>query len=208
MLPIRVVKVGGSLLGLPDLAKRIRDWLGQQSPAHHVLLVGGGPLADQIRQWDQQHVLPEDAAHWLCVDLLDVTAGLLHARLPEIALVGDDRMLCQRVGERNCTIFAPARWLRESEPQLPGTRLPATWDVTSDSIAARLAVVLGASELVLLKSVLPNVKLGPHIENLAAVGYVDPMLSRLGPELPILRLIGLRANPHAELAIPALGSLG
>jgi len=35
-LPIRVVKVGGSLFDLPDLAERLHNWLGEQTPAHQV----------------------------------------------------------------------------------------------------------------------------------------------------------------------------
>ncbi|MCH8841057.1 MAG: hypothetical protein IH831_10395, partial [Planctomycetes bacterium] len=90
---VRVVKVGGSLFELPDLACRLRQWLSRQSSAHHVLLAGGGPLADQVRQWHALRPLEEAAAHWMCVDLLTVSAHLLHARLPEIPLVEDDRLL-------------------------------------------------------------------------------------------------------------------
>ena len=173
-LPIRVVKVGGSLFDLPDLAERLHQWLAAQRPAHHVLIAGGGALVDQVRQWHKLNPLSDAAAHWMCVDLMTVTTHMLHDRLPEIPLVEDDRLLCQRVGERGCTIFGPASWLRHSEPFLPGQTLPASWDVTSDSIAARLAIVLTAEELVLMKSTFPTE--GVEIEGLAESGYVDRML--------------------------------
>ena len=231
--PVRVVKVGGSLFDLPDLACRLRQWLSRQSPAHHLLLAGGGPLADQVRQWHALSPLEEAVAHWMCVDLLTVSAHLLHARLPEIPLIEDDRLLCQRVGIRGCTIFEPAGWMRHGEPKLPGTCLPPTWEVTSDSIAARLAVVLGAEELVLMKSTLPKGlsqnRLGgiqrpkksarPNsletcskngldggIRAFSAAGYVDPMLTRLVEELPPIRLVNLRAKSYTELVLHALGS--
>lgn len=200
---IRVVKVGGSLLDLPDLADRVRGWLANQSAAHHVLIAGGGPLAEQVRHWHQLRRLKSDAAHWMCVDLMTVTAHLLHARLPEIPLEEDDRLLCQRVGERGCTIFGPAHWLRHGESRLPGTRLPANWDVTSDSIAARLAVALRADEIVLLKSSLPNA--APNVQELARVGFVDAMFPRLFGELPGVRIVNLRADSRAEAAIRTLG---
>lgn len=202
--PIRVVKVGGSLLELPDLADRLRRWLAAQSPAHHVLLGGGGPLADHVRLWHALRPLKDDTAHWMCVDLLTVTAHLLHARLPEIPLVEDDRLLCQRVGQRACTIFGPAAWLRHGEPRLPGTRLPATWDVTSDSIAARLAVALRAAELVLLKSTLPEENL--QVPELAKSGLVDAMFPRLVDELPAVRIVNMGADSRAEVVIRTLGA--
>ena len=204
--PVRVVKVGGSLFDLPDLADRLREWLSRQSPAHHLLLAGGGPLADQVRQWHALSPLEESVAHWMCVDLLTVSAHLLHARLPDISLVEDDRLLCQRVGLRGCTIFGPAVWMRHGEPKLPGTSLPPTWEVTGDSIAARLAVVLGAEELVLMKSTLPKDGLDGGIRAFSAAGYVDPMLARLVEELPPIRLVNLRAKSQTELVLHALGS--
>ena len=189
-LPIRVVKVGGSLFDLPDLAERLHRWLAAQVPAHHVLIAGGGVLVEQVRQWHKTNPLNDAAAHWMCVDLMTVTAHMLHDRLPEIPLIEDDRLLCQRVGERGCTIFGPANWLRHSEHYLPGKKLPYNWDVTSDSIAARLAIVLQAPHLVLLKSALPNK--GDDLRDLANRGYVDQGLAALAPELPPVEFVNLR----------------
>jgi aspartokinase-like uncharacterized kinase len=205
-LQIRIVKVGGSLFDMPDLADQVRRWLSVQTPAHHVFLAGGGALADQVRRWHQLQPLDQSAAHWMCIDLLTVSAHLLHARLPEIPLVEDDRLLCQRVGERSCTIFIPATWLRHSEARLPGTPLPPSWEVTSDSIASRLAIAIGAQQLVLMKSALPDVAPDEGIQACSAVGFVDAMLGRLAGELPPVRLVNLRANPHTELMVNGLGS--
>ena len=203
---VRVVKVGGSLFDLPDLADRLRLWLSRQSPAHHILLAGGGPLVDQVRRWNKLRPLEEVVAHWMCVDLLTISAHLLQARMPEIPLIVDDRLLCQRVGMLDCTIFGPAWWMRHSEPKLPGTPLPQTWEVTSDSISARLAIALGAEELVLMKSMLPKNGIDSEIPAISAAGYVDPILARLAEELPQLRLVNLRADSHTELVFNALGS--
>jgi len=194
--PIRVVKVGGSLLDLPDLAGRLRRWLAAQSPAHHVLIAGGGALVEQVRQWHNRQPLGEAAAHWMCIDLMTVTAHMLYDRLPEIPLIEDDRLLCQRVGDRACTIFGIAPWMRQSEPNLPGYRLPRSWQVTSDSIAGRLAIVLGADELVLLKSSLPDTSKSGQISQLAAAGFVDRMLPNLATELPAFRLVNLRNDTY------------
>lgn len=54
-------------------------------------------------------------------------------------------------------VFDTENFLQEVEPSAPGTELPKSWDVTSDSIAARLAEVTGADELILLKSIKASV---------------------------------------------------
>lgn len=198
---IRVVKVGGSLFELADLADRLRQWLATQTPAHHVLVAGGGLLVEQIRQWHSVHPLSNVVAHWMCIDTMTVTAHMLHDRLPEVALIEDDRLLCQRVGQQDCTIFAPAVWMRHAEPGIAGTRLPASWEVTSDAIAGRLAMALAADELVLMKSALPSSSPPPELTTLADAGYVDPMLVRLTQELPPCRLVNLRGNPPQEKSL-------
>jgi aspartokinase-like uncharacterized kinase len=202
---IRVVKVGGSLFDLPDLPGRLQTWLAAQTPAHNVLVAGGGPLVDQVRNWNAEEPIDEVAAHWMCVDLLTVTAHLLHAWLPEIPLVENDCLLCQRVGKPGATIFGPAPWMRRSEPGLPGTWLPSSWETTSDSIAGRLAAALRADEFVLLKSVLPRRRASKDLSALAATGYIDPVLALMAPELPLTRLVDLRADPVIEARVPRPG---
>ncbi|MBA4107201.1 MAG: hypothetical protein C0485_15760 [Pirellula sp.] len=202
---IRVVKVGGSLFDLPDLGERLREWLARQRPAHNVLIAGGGPLVEQIRTWHADEPIEDAAAHWMCVDLLTVTAHMLHAWMPEIPLVEDDCLLCQRVGEPGATIFGPAPWMRHSEPGLPGTWLPSSWETTSDSIAGRLAAALLADEFVLMKSALPRRKTSRELSALAAVGYIDSVLAQMAPELPSTRLVNLRALPPIEARVPRPG---
>ena len=202
---IRVVKVGGSLFDLPDLGQRLRQWLVAQRPAHNVLIAGGGPLVEQIRAWHADEPLEDAAAHWMCVDLLTVTAHMLHAWMPEIPLVEDDCLLCQRVGEPGVTIFGPAPWMRHSEPGLPGTWLPSNWETTSDSIAGRLAAALLADEFVLMKSALPRRKTSRELSALAAVGYIDSVLAQMAPELPPTRLVNLRTLPPIEARVPRPG---
>lgn len=202
---IRVVKVGGSLFPMPELATRLREWLASQPPAHNVLVAGGGSLVEQVRILNSIEPIEDIAAHWMCVDILTVTAHLLHAWLPETPLVEDDRLLCQRVGEAGSTIFGPAPWLRHGEPGLPGTWLSTSWETTSDSVAGRLAVALRADEFVLLKSRLPRRGSPREMSALAAIGYVDSMLAKMAPELPPTRLVNLRSDPVSETRVPRPG---
>jgi aspartokinase-like uncharacterized kinase len=205
---IRIIKVGGSLFDMPKLPDRLRAWLALQPDAHNVLVPGGGPLVEQVRTWNAAEAIDDAAAHWMCVDLLTVTAHLLHARLPEIPLVENHCLLEERVGKPGATIFAPGAWMRHSEPALPGACLPRNWDTTSDSIAGRLAVALRADEFVLLKSVLPRREATKDLDALADAGYIDPVLAKLAPELPPTRLVNLRSEPAAEARVPQPGETG
>jgi hypothetical protein len=54
--------------------------------------------------------------------------------------------------------------------------LPSSWGVTSDAVAARVAVAVGAGELVLLKSAPPP---PGDAAAWAACGYVDAWLPRV-----------------------------
>lgn len=186
---LRVAKVGGSLFSLPDLPERLTRWLAQQPASAIVLLAGGGPLADAVRQCDQRFQLGESAAHWLCVDLLDTTAQLLHTLLPESQLCRTTASLYEEVThDLPVIVFAPATWLREEEAEQAANRLPCSWDVTSDSIAAHLAEVLAADELVLLKSA-PT---PPHRELAELSGdYVDCHFSQIANRLANVRFVDL-----------------
>lgn len=201
-LPVQVVKIGGSLLDLADLSERVEKWLAIQAPAHHVLLVGGGALVDQIRHWHAIQPLDDVEAHWMCVDLMVITAKLFGTKFPSAKLIEDFGQLRDRIEEAGVTIFVTGNWLRQGEPNMPGTKLPMNWDVSSDSVAARLAIGLGTQELVLLKSTLPGLDERAGIEALGASGYVDPMLPQLAPELPSIRLVNFRETPFQERVVP------
>jgi aspartokinase-like uncharacterized kinase len=195
---LRIVKVGGSLFSLPDLPQRLRRWFSSQPPATNVLLAGGGPLADAVRQWDARFGLGQERSHWLCVDLLDSTARLLHHLLPEARLCCDLREL---PGAGDLTlVFAPSRFLRKDEPTLSGSKLPRSWDVTSDSIAARLAEVTGAQELVLLKSSLPQ-----PFRSLQELSrdYVDQHFAQAVRALPAVRFVSLRDEGFPQIRVSA-----
>jgi dihydroneopterin aldolase len=76
---------------------------------------------------------------------MDQYAHLLVARLPDSVLATTIAEVHDALGKGALPVLAPARWLREADP------LPHSWDVTSDSIAAWVAGMLGAPRLVLLK---------------------------------------------------------
>ncbi|HTU25616.1 MAG TPA: hypothetical protein VMF30_09480 [Pirellulales bacterium] len=167
-MPLRIVKLGGSLLDLPGLAERFGAWLARQPAAATLLVVGGGRLADAIRALQQVHRFDDRAAHYLCLDAMGLTATLLCELLPGTTFVRQPEHIDRA---------ATGVQVIDVRPILPlAEPLPESWSVTSDSIAAHLATLLAADELVLLKSTLPQSPADgafPAPQELAAAGLVD-----------------------------------
>lgn len=201
--PVRIVKVGGSLFEFPALVPTLVSWLELQAPGVNILVAGGGRMADVIRDADRRFAVGEAPSHWLCVDVLAVSARLLAALLPQAHLElrwGDLRHRLSAGGVKRPIIFCPAHFLRHDEPALDALALPHTWSVTSDSIAARIAGALSADELVLLKSSDPPRPMPRDTD------YVDPYFFEASKDLPKVRFVNLRgisptraaSNPDAS----------
>jgi aspartokinase-like uncharacterized kinase len=188
---LRIVKVGGSLLAWPELPQALERWLAAQPPAIHVLLCGGGGFADCIRQADHNFTLGEEASHWLCIDTLALTARLIAQLVPAGLFIATFGELQKRIAtaQSGLIIFDPREFLQFHEAQLPGTPLPHTWQATSDSVAARLAEVFAADELVLLKSAAPTVD---DLAKLVVGGYVDPHFPEAARNVRRVQYIDLR----------------
>jgi 5-(aminomethyl)-3-furanmethanol phosphate kinase len=194
---IVVVKVGGSLFVQPQFAVRLQAFTARLSdelaPVHLVLIAGGGVLVDGLRTIDRVNSISPEFAHWAAIELTDVNARLLQHLLPQLHTTNCFEELQTRCSEVGTTLFCVAEFLRISEPHLPGIRLPASWDVTSDSIAARVTEVLNADELVLLKSVELANKL--DWDAAAKAGVVDPYFPAVAANLKSIRATQL---PHVQ----------
>ena len=149
--PAAVIKVGGSLFELPDLGPRLRNWLAERSAGEVILVPGGGPAADVVRRYDRLHGLGEEVAHWLALSALTLNARFLAALLPHAAVVPHPEACAALWLQEQIPILDAYAFARADDGQ-PGC-LPHSWMVTSDSLAARVAHVAGAGELILLKSV-------------------------------------------------------
>jgi aspartokinase-like uncharacterized kinase len=170
MPPPLVIKVGGSLFGLPDLGPRLRRWLPTLARADLLLVPGGGAAADVVRDLDRRHGLGEERAHWLALRALTLTAHFLADLLPGARVVADPR---ETAGLAVLDAYAFAR---------ADDALPHSWAVTSDSVAARAAAVARADRLILLKSVSPAPFLpgaGADWAEAARLGLVDPTFPAL-----------------------------
>jgi aspartokinase-like uncharacterized kinase len=179
-----VVKVGGSLYDLPRLGERLSAWL-DQLPTRRVLLVaGGGPAADWVRALDRLDHLGEEQAHWLALRALSLAAFALAARAGRAAVIDnlEERHTIWRAGA--WPVLDPYPFARADEAR--PDHLPHLWDVTSDSLAARIAIVGAIPALILLKSV--SLPTGGDWTTAATQGAVDAMFPRVVASCERLRV--------------------
>ena len=83
MLPLRIIKIGGSLLDLVELPQRLAAWREKQTLALDVLIPGGGAFAEAVRQADRVHKLGDVASHDLAIASMSTSARLLAHLVPD-----------------------------------------------------------------------------------------------------------------------------
>jgi aspartokinase-like uncharacterized kinase len=184
-----VLKLGGSLIGWEGLPSRLANYLSQRAGERLVVITGGGAAADLVRSLDHLYALGEERAHALALCALDFTAHLAASLIETLSVADHPRDFPTIWGTGRTPVLAPRCYLEEDEAHRR-RRLPRSWDVTSDSIAARLAERLGADELVLLKSApLPR---GANRVVAAQLGLVDPQFPKISSAVGRVVYINLR----------------
>lgn len=160
-----VVKLGGSLYEsrhLPLWLKQLTEFRAGKA----VVVPGGGPFADQVRQAQERWGIADNHAHRMALLAMEQFGHLLlglESRLcPAASLADISRVLArQRV----------AVWLPATE-LLGHPEIPESWDITSDSLAAWLGGKLRASRLILAKWA-PLPMQSVSAQDLATQGVVD-----------------------------------
>ncbi len=196
-MPLVIYKLGGSLLTLNDLDRRLIDLfqeplpLTTQSAADRAVLVGGGEIADLVRRWDRNHKLGAERSHDLAVAAMAFNARLVHLLVTASELVTKRSAVRRACARSGIAILEPATVLAEAE-KMASERLPRSWDVTSDSIAAFLAIEWRAAALVLIKSTSPPA--GQSAAAAARHGEVDKYFPHLAKRLPLVAWANLRSK--------------
>lgn len=210
--PLSVVKLGGSLLTRPGLADDLKAWTLGRSGSTHLVIVGGGPIVDAVRTIDRVNRDDPQRVHWRCIDLLQCTFEMVAGWLPEwiaIDLPGRDgdtdgdgdgpedggaagasppasARVASGLGERLTRGATHLVSVRSFYARGDRTPLPESWDTTSDSLAAWLAVLVGAERLVLWKSC--PVSPAATLPELATAGIVDPVFTRVASSIPAVEV--------------------
>lgn len=158
-----VLKIGGSLLSWPDWPWLLDRLLTGMGAVPLVIVVGGGAVVDGLRQIDSAAPQPAKLMHDLALDCMHTLAQLV-SKSTGLPLSANPALTGSA-----CVLDAPT-WMLT---QPAAASLPASWDVTSDSIAARLASDYSAA-LMLAKSTPPPATWhGQSLEPLATAGWVD-----------------------------------
>ena len=142
---LTVVKVGGGLgRGAGDDALRglcaAVGTLGERNPL--LVVPGGAGFADAVRDADRRFGLTATASHRMAILGMEQFGWVLSELIPRAVRCADLARARELAGRRT-PVLLPAG--------LPLDTLPASWHVTSDSIAAWVADQDGAGRLVLLK---------------------------------------------------------
>ena len=141
-----VVKLGGGVLLHTGDFEAVIAAIAAAGRGRRLLVVpGGGPFADAVRDVDRRVGLSDDAAHWMAVLAMDQYAEVVAARLTGGVMVADASEIAAACDAGRVPVLAPSRWLRAADP------LPHSWEATSDSIAAWVAGAVGARRLILIK---------------------------------------------------------
>ncbi|WP_063370440.1 hypothetical protein [Sedimenticola thiotaurini] len=136
-----VVKIGGSLYDTPQLQAWLGTLAGQVDPT--IIVPGGGPFADQVREAQQRWRVDDATAHRMALSAMD-QYGLLMAGLePRLLATAGPVKLKQSLTDGRSAVWLPAA----DDPDVE-----RSWRVTSDSLALWLAHQVGADGVVLIKS--------------------------------------------------------
>jgi 5-(aminomethyl)-3-furanmethanol phosphate kinase len=145
-----VVKIGGSLLGSPEL-KRWLEVVAKHGDGRIVIVPGGGVFSNAVREAQKLSKISDVCAHQLAVLAMDQFGLLLANMNPALATASTECEIDERTWQHRGIVWLPSHMV------LSDNSIPQNWNMTSDSIAAWLAQKLEAKHLVLVKSDKPNI---------------------------------------------------
>ncbi len=140
---MRVIKLGGSLAAAGTLAACLAAVERKFAGRAVIVVPGGGLFADQVRSAQQQWRFDDAAAHRMALLAMQQMALLFNGLKPQWPIVRNVADLHNRTAIR---IWSP------DPEELDQAGIPASWDITSDSLAAWIAGLISAEELILVKS--------------------------------------------------------
>ena len=144
-----VVKIGGSLLGSPELERWLELFV-KYSDGKIVIVPGGGVFANAVREAQKLTKISDSCAHKLAVLAMDQFGLLLANMNPLLAIAKTECEIDERTWQHRAIVWLPSHMV------LADDSITQSWDVTSDSLAAWLAKKLDAKQLVLVKSDKPS----------------------------------------------------
>lgn len=174
-----ILKLGGSLLARPELLKQWLVLASQQGQGQLVIIPGGGIFAEQVRSLQTTLSYDDRTAHYMALLAMQQVALLFKGWVQELTVISKIAEIIPTLKQRRVVVWSPLA------TELDAYNIPASWDITSDSLAAWLAVQLRAKQLLLVKSTsLPEQY---TFEQLVQQDILDPAFMRFiqNSDLPI-----------------------
>lgn len=140
-----VVKIGGSLLGSPELPYWL-DTLVKISDGKVLIVPGGSVFADAVREAQAISQVDDAVAHHLALLAMDQFGLLLAGMHPGLVTASSELEIAERGWQHRGIVWLPSRMVMADE------NIPKNWQVTSDSLSAWIANKIGSEHLVLVKS--------------------------------------------------------
>src|SRR5262249_2182184 len=161
-----VVKLGGSLLGSP----RLGDWLEALAACRGeaVVVAGGGPFADAVREAQRRRPFADSAAHRMAILGMEQFALMLAALHPALQPAASPAEIATLGRAGQAPVWLPSRMT------FAAADIPESWDVTSDSLAVWLAGALGIGRVLLVKSA--RLPAEASAAALGEAGIIDPLM--------------------------------
>jgi aspartokinase-like uncharacterized kinase len=177
-----VLKLGGSLLTCADLMDRLQSAIRLLAPLPVLIIVGGGTGADLLRDLERRFHVRAEKSHWDAIATMTSNARMLCRMSGSLRLVANRTEAAEVWAGNTVAVLDASAFLKDAERVNVSDALPASWDVTSDSIALWTAVRWPASRLILAKSCEPH---SPHIGELVTSGSIDAWFTHVRGECPI-----------------------
>jgi aspartokinase-like uncharacterized kinase len=141
-----VIKLGGSLSRSDALVNCLNAVETNYQGRAVVIVPGGGAFADQVR-WAQQHwQFDDNTAHHMAILAMQQMALMFNGLKPGFAVAHTVAAIQDQLSRQKTVIWSPGII------ELDNAGIEASWNITSDSLAAWLARTLFATELILIKS--------------------------------------------------------
>ena len=169
-MSVWVVKLGGSLANSAELPHWL-EIIATAGAGKVVLVPGGGPWADEVREAQKREGFDDRVAHRKALRAMEQYGRVLCTARSELVEAENAYAIHSVLKDGKVPVWMPC------EMVIADPSIPENWDVTSDSLAAWLAGQLDALTLLLVKSVKID---GPQpgIEDLVRRGWVDPAFAK------------------------------
>ncbi|MEI6335920.1 MAG: uridylate kinase [Methylococcaceae bacterium] len=160
-----VVKLGGSLSKADTLVNCLNKLEQNYIDSGVVIVPGGGAFADQVRVAQQCWQFDDTTAHKMAILAMQQMALLIKGLKSNFSIAYSVTDILKQAVQQKIIIWSP------DIVELDNAAIKASWDISSDSLAAWLAGELSARELILVKSAMIDSSL--NLQQLTESGIID-----------------------------------